>query len=1055
MAKNPCKYYLKDGRVLSYDEMRQYLLENYETVFAAAKGDKQNRRYGLAYSDTELLREELGITPRAPQTPMNAQEKREEAAKLVEKGAIPDILRRIESMEDTATAVEHLALVLYSAELNEQVSDAIKANDTKRVNKLMDEIERLFAAAELSGHRLGRDLGTRNTRVIRDGSLSMFLSDMKADAYSDELSPEQIKRANENYQKLEAAKKEADDKLIKLQAEFEAYKAQQQFSNAKKNGSKKTHAERVAERRDIKDRIRAKLEAARQRNKIKIEGKDVDVSKSSIIPVPSASEIIEILPEIKELFRSYAGEVGQTLDGVIDKIYDEVSDLVDGITKRDIRKAIAGEFDEKKKTRNELAKERYELAKEAELLEKIEKIKEGILPSTPTPKIESANRRLTELARELDKLYRAQGIGKYSEQKKFETAARASISANKKRIAEIDEKLKKGDFSEEKKKDSILTNKEFQKANEKLYQEYLDSENKKYETQLEYERARVKEREKNLSTGGKIGKVVDIVSSTWTAIRAGFDQSVVMVQNAPFTFSHPYEALKNFAWASRFIFNAQLFNREVAKTHASDIWDLMEKSGVAMYEPRTAKAELRNELFGGDKNLLNKNITINGKKYSIGQAFERATSANLNAARRFLFTSQVADLKAAGKTFENSPEAYKAAARVANELTGHGKPLDAIQKGSAIWNKIIWSVKMMSSTMNLLGLGDIVRPIGIYESIVGKQDSKYDKGFYSGLSPEARKFAIKEMGRFIAFGLVAMYAIKLSHALLKDDEDEEEYEVDLDPLSVTFGSIKMGKKSYYPFGRFTSMIKTIGIVVAGERHMGERVDILGDKYGDKTRSDIAFKGLVRGKMRPDAGVAYDLLFNERKDYFTGEKLTLKAVAERLLIPMSLSSIPEDISRDGAAVGLAETLFKFVGASLQDETAYKETSEKVKRQLAEDSYSKEDLKIPEWRYLYSKGVKKPSKSDRWDYEVDIDKKHPDGVMTATEYEKFVEYAIADVKADISALMKNNFVSTTDDKGRVVYKRGADLDARQIAPFLRKYQAKATAKAKKKVLSGSKL
>ncbi|MGL4187218.1 MAG: hypothetical protein ACRCR4_15690, partial [Thiotrichaceae bacterium] len=39
MAKNPCKYYLKDGRVLSYDEMRQYLLENYGDIKKAPKPD--------------------------------------------------------------------------------------------------------------------------------------------------------------------------------------------------------------------------------------------------------------------------------------------------------------------------------------------------------------------------------------------------------------------------------------------------------------------------------------------------------------------------------------------------------------------------------------------------------------------------------------------------------------------------------------------------------------------------------------------------------------------------------------------------------------------------------------------------------------------------------------------------------------------------------------------------------------------------------------------------------------------------------------------------------
>ena len=131
------------------------------------------------------------------------------------------------------------------------------------------------------------------------------------------------------------------------------------------------------------------------------------------------------------------------------------------------------------------------------------------------------------------------------------------------------------------------------------------------------------------------------------------------------------------------------------------------------------------------------------------------------------------------------------------------------------------------------------------------------------------------------------------------------------------------------------MVKTIAIVSMGERHMGDKVDVLGDKYGDKGRGDIAFKGLVRGKMRPDAGVAYDLIFNNGKDYFTGERLTPKRIAERLLIPMSLANIPEDVARDGVAGGVMETFFKFIGSSLQDETEYKETSERVKREVIED------------------------------------------------------------------------------------------------------------------------
>lgn len=147
----------------------------------------------------------------------------------------------------------------------------------------------------------------------------------------------------------------------------------------------------------------------------------------------------------------------------------------------------------------------------------------------------------------------------------------------------------------------------------------------------------------------------------------------------------------------------------------------------------------------------------------------------------------------------------------------------------------------------------------------------------------------------------------------------------------------------------------------------------------------------------------------------------------------------------------ETFFKFIGSSLQDETEYKETSERVKREVIEDSYSKEDLSVPEWKFLHDKGIIKPSKSDRWDYDIPIDKEHPDGVMSEAEYKKFVEYAISETKESVSELMKDQSVETTDDKGEIIFKRGMDLDARQLAPKMKSFSTKATNSAKNKVLS----
>jgi len=55
----------------------------------------------------------------------------------------------------------------------------------------------------------------------------------------------------------------------------------------------------------------------------------------------------------------------------------------------------------------------------------------------------------------------------------------------------------------------------------------------------------------------------------------------------------------------------------------SKMWPIIKESGLAIYEPRSAEVELRNELHGGEKNLLNKDMIVSGKNLSPGQAFRR------------------------------------------------------------------------------------------------------------------------------------------------------------------------------------------------------------------------------------------------------------------------------------------------------------------------------------------------------------------------------------------------------------------------------------------------
>jgi hypothetical protein len=90
-------------------------------------------------------------------------------------------------------------------------------------------------------------------------------------------------------------------------------------------------------------------------------------------------------------------------------------------------------------------------------------------------------------------------------------------------------------------------------------------------------------------------------------------------------------------------------------------------------------------------------------------------------------------------------------------------------------------------------------------------------------------------------------------------------EVDSDPKSVTFGQIKdkLTGMAYNVFGRFTSVIRYIMMMITGER----RVDEQGEKISTGQESWKFF----RGKFNPIAGVASDALITRKtfdgKPYF--------------------------------------------------------------------------------------------------------------------------------------------------------------------------------------------
>jgi hypothetical protein len=317
----------------------------------------------------------------------------------------------------------------------------------------------------------------------------------------------------------------------------------------------------------------------------------------------------------------------------------------------------------------------------------------------------------------------------------------------------------------------------------------------------------------------------------------------------------------------------------------------MKASGLDITEPQSHAAGKVEEMF--EQNLLAQ-INIKGFKpwdYT-GGIFERAFTSMGNNMRVNLFRKRMAQLIADKKTFESHPKEYKDAARVINEMTGRGNLPKGLETASPYITPFIWAPKMLASTVNTLGLSDLV---------MGWKG----KGYYQNLTPAQRKFALGQLGRGVGLGVAIMGGAALGGA-----------KVDYDPYSTTFGDVIYGDHHYNVFGRFMPVVKTLIQASAGRRDnkTGEH-DLDADNNRGKTRLGV-IGGFFRGKVTPAVGTAMNLA--EHKNYFTNEKFGWVDVPASLLEPMSINELIQGWHNDGTLTLLNRFLPAFEGIKTTDE-----------------------------------------------------------------------------------------------------------------------------------------
>lgn len=626
-----------------------------------------------------------------------------------------------------------------------------------------------------------------------------------------------------------------------------------------------------------------------------------------------------------------------------------------------------------------------------------------------SPKLEQLRQRQKELLKEREEKRKEQKVGRYSDLSRLKALKEANLKAAQR----IKDKIAKGDFEPEK-KTSLMEDLNLPKRFPKEYQEAMDAIREKEEAQYEYEKAKM---EDEMSRRPKILKwTVDPVKmaiNTITALKAGVDNSFAFVQ-AGLTILNPLNiksTVKAFKEQTLDFFSQARFERELTNLHNNKpLWSLIEKVKLDILDPRELSESKKDEVFG-KKSFLNVPIKIGGKTIVIGKyttaPFERLYTSMGNNLRLNLFLNRVAELEAEGKTPETHLKEYQDAARTINEMTGRGKLHKGVSKSTEAISTVVWSPRMLASSLNILGLGDLVNMAnkpgekGYYSSLEG---SKVNLKSIEGIKGSAKDFYNSPKGyalRQTIGGFSGALSLMYLWSLNPDKE------VDLDPQSVSFGTVRDKKSgnSYNVLGRYTSIIRLVSMLLTGEKKSGARTTELDESrgYGSKRLEEVY--RFTRGKFNPAAGEVTDFVLQRTYD---GKPYVVTGSGERLLVPMSVMEIVKGLEQQGWGSILKRGVPSFYGIKVTNEADFANPL-----YSAEEINSSKDLSTLIGGQIYIPALKKID-----EIEIDKDKNHPEGRMTESEYKEYVAFKKERFKEKIKEILNSDWEGTNVKTNEVV-------------------------------------
>jgi hypothetical protein len=944
--------YVIDGVEYNEEQLKEYLAKNLEDFSGELVGEESEVR-GINKAANEMRRQYLNMESYDPDVITNFEANQRAEAWLKEGGDVNKLLDKLEfDKSKTVSLVEQEVVKILNMELDAKIAenptDELLAKQ-KRLTRINDIIGTDAARVLQARKGMPAPMTTISDfyvdKMNRNG-VEVLTKAQKEEAKADF---EKITKLEEEVEKLREQVNETAAKELTQREINETKKTVRIGETTKKK------VDYIAERKKVVGDIRKKLKDIRQGRSgitaVPTFGVNEliefapDVAKLARLYVKEAVEkfddikLDDLVARIHDILKSeLAGVTERDVRDMIagkyskpretkselqykvenlkkeQKLLNEIEDVKAGkpkTEKEEIRKnqriadlnkqlvaakQEAGYYDDVKVRQAERAVSKNIEDLKRRIEEKDFEVKNA--QKISSPKLDQLRKEQQALRDEFNELKNQGKVKKDEGQTKLESSVK-NVEAQ---IAELERRIEEKDYSDKPKRLNILDDTELKRKNPELFNKLVAAREKLDNLKFEYTQKMAREEmesKRGLQRAvAETGKFAKEGFSTVKALKAGIDNSVVFIQNglAVLNPMNIKATARGLGAQLDVVFSEANFRARLVEIYENKaLIDMVSRSGLDLIDPKGFRQSIINEQFGGQNWLDKIKFKIKGKDYKasdITSPFERIFAAFSNEFRLQIFLRGAEKLINQGKNLDNNIEDFKSLASYANNITGRGKLKAQLRPADPIISSLIWAPGLMASSLNIMGLGDVVN--------LGK-----NKGYYRAMTPQVRMYALKETSYGILMGALIMAAMAL-------DPDKE---VDSDPTSVTFGQVRDTKNgwSYNIFGRFTPYVRYLAMMTLRAKAInGKPV-----KFDAKAETYKFF----RGKAAPFAGVATDLAFSEN---FQGKKYSLDnkgQIASDLFEPLFIKELREQMKIDGTDAILTRAIPSFMGIKVVNEKMY--------------------------------------------------------------------------------------------------------------------------------------